>query len=66
MSESEVVRGGLRTLHARDAAIENWLRDEVAKSYDDYAADPGIAIPAGELMARLRASYRTRPTKRGS
>ncbi|MFI5015337.1 MAG: type II toxin-antitoxin system ParD family antitoxin [Hyphomicrobiales bacterium] len=59
-SESEVIRDGLRTLRARDAAIDSWLRDEVAKSYDEYAADPSSGIPAGEIMARLRVSYRAR------
>ncbi len=62
-TESEVIRDGLRALAARDAAIDNWLRDEVAKSYDEFAADPSIGIPADEIMARLRASYRTRPEK---
>jgi putative addiction module CopG family antidote len=62
-SESEVIRDGLRTLQARDAAVEKWLRDEVVKSYDEYAADPGIGIPAGEVMARLRAAYRARLAK---
>ncbi len=59
-TESEVIRDGLRTLQARDAALENWLRGEVAKSYDEFAADPSIGIPAGEVMARLRTSYRER------
>ena len=62
-TESEVIRDGLRTLLARDAAVESWLRDEVAKSYDEFAADPGIGIPADEIMARLRASYRERLAK---
>ena len=62
-SESEVIRDGLRTLQARDAALENWLRGEVAKSYDEFAADPSIGIPAGEVMVRLRASYRQRLSK---
>jgi len=62
-TESEVIRDGLRTLQARDAALENWLRGEVAKSYDEFAADPSIGIPAGEVMARLRASYRERLAK---
>jgi putative addiction module CopG family antidote len=62
-TESEVIRDGLRALLARDAAIENWLRGEVAKSYDEFAADPGIGIPADEVMARLRASYRERLAK---
>jgi putative addiction module CopG family antidote len=62
-TESEVIRDGLRALQARDAAVEKWLRDEVAKSYDEYAADPSSAIPAGEVMQRLRASYRARLAK---
>ena len=62
-SESEVIRDGLRTLIARDAALESWLHGEVAKSYDECAADPSIGIPAGEVMARLRASYRERLAK---
>jgi antitoxin ParD1/3/4 len=61
-SESEVIRDGLRILQARDAAVERWLRDEVAKSYDEFAADPSIGIPAEEVMARLRASHRARVT----
>jgi putative addiction module CopG family antidote len=64
-TESEVIRDGLRTLLARDAAIESWLRDEVAKSYDEYAADPSIGIPAQDIMTRLRASYRARLPKSG-
>lgn len=62
-TESEVIRDGLRTLQARDAAFEKWLRDEVAKSYDEFAANPGAGIPANELMARLRALYRERLAK---
>jgi len=37
--------------------------DEVAKSCDEYAADPSIGIPVDDIMARLRASYRARQTK---
>ncbi len=55
-----VVRDGLRALQARDAALEAWLRGEVAKSYDDFAADPSIGVPADQMMGRLRASYRKR------
>jgi len=62
-TESEVIRDGLRTLLARDAAVETWLRGEVVKSYDEYAADPGIGIPADEMMDRVRAAYRERVAK---
>jgi antitoxin ParD1/3/4 len=62
-TESEVVRDGLRTLQARDAALEKWLLEEVVKSYDQFANDPAIGIPAADMMARLRASYRERLEK---
>jgi len=62
-TESEVIRDGLRTLQARDAAVESWLHDEVAKSYDEYAADPSIGIRAEDVMARLRTSHRERLSK---
>ncbi len=63
-TESEVIRDGLRTLLARDKAMESWLRDEVAKSYDEHAADPKRAVPAKDVMARIRTSYRARAAKR--
>ncbi len=63
-TESEVIRDGLRVLLARDAAIERWLREEVAKSYDEHAADPSTGIPADKIMARLRAKQRERTAKR--
>ena len=62
-TESEVIRDGLRVLQARDAALEAWLRDEAAKSYDEFAANPTIGIPGGQVMERLRASYRRRVVK---
>jgi len=62
-TESEVIRDGLRTLQARDAAIEAWLKDEVAKSYDEFAAEPKSGIPAREMMTRLRTAYKTRVAK---
>ena len=63
-TESEVIRDGLRVLLARDATVERWLREEAAKSYDEYAADPGIGIPADKVMNRLRAARRARGAKR--
>jgi antitoxin ParD1/3/4 len=62
-SESEVIRDGLRTLPARDAAVERWLREEVAQSYDEHHADPQAVLPGEELMTKLRASHRTRALK---
>ena len=54
-SESEVIRDGLRALQDRDAAVERWLREEVAPTYDDHKANPDKAIPLAEAMARLDA-----------
>ena len=62
-TESEVIRDGLRTLLARDAAVESWLRGEVAKSYDEFAADPSLGLPADKIMERLRSAYRGRDAK---
>ncbi len=38
-TESEVIRDGLRILMARDRAVENWLRGEVAETYDALKVD---------------------------
>ena len=55
-TESEVVRDGLRTLAARDAAVEKWLIDEVVPTYDRVMADPiANTISAEEARARLQA-----------
>ena len=57
-SGSEVVRAGLRALQERDAAVEQWLREEVAiwqrelprvagslvVRYEDMRADPAAAL----------------------
>ncbi|MBY5457104.1 ribbon-helix-helix domain-containing protein [Rhizobium beringeri] len=54
-TESEVIRDGLRTLAARDAAVEKWLRDEVAPTYDEMKAYPERALSAEEVRRRLDA-----------
>lgn len=54
-SESEVIRDGLRALQERDAAVERWLREDVARSYDAHRANPGKASPLAEAAARLEA-----------
>lgn len=59
-SESEVIRDGLRTLFARDAAVEAWLRDEVAAAYDALAADSSRGVSADELRERLSARRTSR------
>ncbi len=53
-TESEVIRDGLRTLQARDAAVEKWLREEVVKSYDECEADTTLGVPAEQVMGQYR------------
>jgi antitoxin ParD1/3/4 len=53
-SGSEVVRAGLRALQERDAAVENWLRNEVIAAYDALDKEPGRAIEAKEAFSRIR------------
>jgi antitoxin ParD1/3/4 len=43
-TESEVFRDGLRTLMARDRAIDSWLLNEVGPAYDALKADPTRAV----------------------
>ncbi|MEH7840356.1 type II toxin-antitoxin system ParD family antitoxin [Rhizobium laguerreae] len=54
-TESEVIRDGLRTLAARDAAVERWLRDEVVPTYDEMKAHPERALSVEEVRRRLDA-----------
>lgn len=55
-SESEVIRDGLRTLIARDAAIERWLVEEVAPAYDEMKAHPERALSIEEVDRQLDAT----------
>ena len=59
-SGSEVVRAGLRALQERDAAVERWLREEVAPVYDAIKADPSRAHPAKDVFTRIRAKHAKR------
>ena len=53
-SGSEVIRAGLRALQERDAAVERWLKEEVAPVYDAVKADPSRLIPAEKALAEVR------------
>ena len=53
-SGSEVIRAGLRALQERDAAVERWLKEEVAPVYDAVKADPSRLIPAEQGFAEVR------------
>ena len=59
-TSSEVIRAGLRALQEREAAVERWLREEVAPAYDRMKADPGRGISVedmGERARRRREAY---------
>lgn len=57
-TESEVIRDGLRSLLARDRAVESWLRETVAPAYDAIKADPSRGIP----LTKARAKPACQPT----
>lgn len=66
-TESEVIRDGLRTLAARDAAVEKWLLEEVAPTYDRVTVDvEGTTIPAEEVFAGIRARHAARKVTSGA
>lgn len=55
-TESEVIRDGLRALVARDAAVETWLRNEVASTFDRVMVDPQAnTMSVEDAHARLKA-----------
>ena len=64
-SGSEVVRAGLRALQERDAAVERWLREDVAPAYDAMKADPSRGIAAADAFAAVRTRHAARG-KRGT
>jgi antitoxin ParD1/3/4 len=59
-SASEVVRAGLRALKDRDAAVEKWLREDVAETYDAMRRDPARARPASQVFDELRTRHTSR------
>ena len=62
-TESEVIRDGLRVLLARDRAVEDWLRKDVAATYDKLKAAPSRAVAVGAVKARLAAAHAKAVTK---
>ena len=64
-TESEVIRDGLRVLLARDRAVEDWLRKDVAAAYDKLKAEPSRAVEVGAVKARLAAAH-ARVTKKAT
>ena len=62
-TESEVIRDGLRTLMARDQAVETWLRKDVAAAYDALKASPSKAVSASTVRARLATRHKKKAAK---
>ena len=62
-TESEVNRDGLRALLARDQAVEDWLRNDVAATYDALKANPSKAVSVGRVRARLAAEHKKASAK---
>ncbi len=54
-SVSEIVRDGVCALLERDAAVEQWLRDEVIAGHEEYLADPSQGIPADAIVDRIKS-----------
>jgi antitoxin ParD1/3/4 len=57
-SGSEVIRAGLRALQERDAAIERWLNEEVARTYDGVKSGKTGTHPASDVFDELRARHK--------
>jgi antitoxin ParD1/3/4 len=49
-SESEVIREGLRSLAAQEAAMERWLREEVVAAHDELTAHPERTVSLDEAF----------------
>ena len=62
-TESEVIRDGLRALMARDRAVEDWLRGDLAAACDALKADPSRAVAVDRVKARLAAVHKKTTAK---
>ena len=57
VSESEMIRDGLRILLARDRIIEDWLNNQVGAAYDALSANPSRALTVEQVRTRLAAEH---------
>lgn len=62
-TESEVIRDGLRTLLARDVAVEKWLKTDVAAAHDALKVDPSRAVALVNVKSRLAAIHKKATAK---
>lgn len=56
-SGSEVIRAGLRALQERDDAVERWLKNEVAATYDAVKEGRGATMSVGDAFDQIRAKH---------
>ena len=61
-STSEVVRAGLRALQERDEAVERWLNEEVAVTYDAVKESQMKTQPVGDVFDELRKRHKAKET----
>ncbi|SNS25241.1 MULTISPECIES: type II toxin-antitoxin system ParD family antitoxin [unclassified Azospirillum] len=54
---ADVIRAGLQALRDREDTVEQWLRDEVAPTFDAMKANPARGIGAGEVEAAILAHH---------
>lgn len=59
-SASEVIRAGLRALQERDAAVERWLREDVAPVMRAAQADPSSLLTEEEVFGEIRRRHEDR------
>ena len=55
-SESEVIRDDLRSMMARDRAVESWLHKQVGPAYDVLKTDPSRAVSVDKVRTRSTES----------
>jgi hypothetical protein len=44
----------MEALEGQEDSLNRWLRDEVVPGHQEYLADPAKAIPAHQLLARIK------------
>jgi antitoxin ParD1/3/4 len=59
-SASEVVRETVRAMQEDDAALEQWLREEVLPTIKEMEAHPERLVPIDEAFDRIEAKLRSR------
>ncbi|MDZ7873303.1 MAG: type II toxin-antitoxin system ParD family antitoxin [Rhizobium sp.] len=58
-NESQVVSEGLRLLASNEDALEDWLRDEVAPTYDRAMAEPESLLDLDAAFDGIREGLKS-------